>query len=138
MRCAEVSIDGECVGKIDAGLLVFLGLEPEDDFTLGQTLLERVLNYRVFADATGRMNNSLRDCSGGLLLISQFTLAADTRRGLRPSFSTAMMPAEAKVLFEHLFAHVDAIHSPVAGGRFGADMQVSLTNDGPVSFLLRS
>ncbi|EED32168.1 D-tyrosyl-tRNA(Tyr) deacylase [gamma proteobacterium NOR5-3] len=135
---ASVEIDGQITGSIDAGLLVFLGLEPGDTLALGEKLLERVLNYRVFSDDQGRMNHSLRDLSGGLLLISQFTLAADTSRGLRPGFSTAMPPAEAESLFQQLYAYVAAVHAPVAGGRFGADMQVSLINDGPVTFLLHA
>ena len=135
---ARVAIDGQLTGEIGPGLLVFLGLEPGDDAPAGRALLERVLKYRVFSDADGRMNLSLRDSGGGLLLISQFTLAADTARGLRPGFSTAMDPAQAEPLFEELFAYASSVHDPVAGGRFGADMQVSLTNDGPVTFLLRS
>lgn len=140
VRHAEVVVDGEPGpgGRIGAGLLVFLGLEPDDDRATGRRLLQRVLDYRVFADDTGRMNRSLRDSGGGLLLISQFTLAADTSRGLRPGFSTAMAPEPAGALFGELFADLQALHSPVAGGRFGADMQVSLCNDGPVTFLLRS
>ncbi|MFK7829679.1 MAG: D-aminoacyl-tRNA deacylase [Congregibacter sp.] len=137
VRDAQVRVDGDLIGEIDAGLLVFLGLEPEDNFAQGQILLERVLNYRIFADSDGRMNRSLRDAAGGLMLISQFTLAADTRRGLRPGFSTAMAPAEAEVLFARLFDFALSQHVPLAGGRFGADMQVSLTNDGPVTFLLQ-
>ncbi len=135
---ARVGIDGQLMGEIGAGLVVFLGLEPGDDIDVGQALIERILKYRVFADITGRMNLSLRDTGGGLLLISQFTLAADTRSGLRPGFSTAMAPAQAEPLFERLFAYATSAHPLVAGGRFGADMQVSLTNDGPVTFLLRS
>jgi D-tyrosyl-tRNA(Tyr) deacylase len=131
-----VSIGGERVGEIERGLVVFLGLEPGDTQAGGEALLERVLNYRVFADAQGRMNRSLRDVHGGLLLVSQFTLAADTRRGLRPGFSTAMPPVEAQPLFAGLCDFARAVHSPVATGRFGADMQVSLINDGPVTFLL--
>lgn len=133
---AAVEIDGEVVGSIDAGLVVFLGLEPRDTEPLGQKLLERVLNYRLFSDDQGRMNRSLREVSGGLLLISQFTLAADTSRGLRPGFSTAMPPAEAGPLFQQLYHYLQSVHAEVAGGRFGADMQVSLLNDGPVTFLL--
>ena len=138
VRWAEVAIAGEVVGRIESGLLIFLGLEPGDDRERGQRLLERVLDYRIFGDADGRMNRSLRDSGGGALLISQFTLAADTGRGLRPGFSTAMAPAEAEPLFAELYADFAARHAPVAGGRFGADMQVSLCNDGPVTFLLKS
>lgn len=137
-REASVHIDGELVGRIDAGLVVFLGLEPGDDEALGRALLERVMKYRVFSDAEGRMNRSLRDSGGDLLLVSQFTLAADTSRGLRPGFSTAMAPDAARTLFASLYAYACEVHAPVAGGRFGADMQVSLVNDGPVTFLLRS
>lgn len=135
---ARVTIDGETVGAIGAGLLVFLGLEPADTQAEGERLLERVLAYRVFPDDEGRMNRSLRDVNGGLLLISQFTLAADTSKGLRPGFSTAMVPTEAAPLFERLFATARSRHPVVAGGRFGADMQVFLCNDGPVTFLLGS
>jgi D-tyrosyl-tRNA(Tyr) deacylase len=135
---ARVQIAGEVTGAIGPGLLVFLALEPGDTRKAGEALLERVLQYRVFGDEQGRMNRSLRDTGGGLLLLSQFTLAADTSRGLRPGFSTAMPPAEAGLLFASLFDYAAARHTPVAGGRFGADMQVSLTNDGPVTFLLHS
>jgi D-tyrosyl-tRNA(Tyr) deacylase len=135
---ATVTVDGNVVGAIAAGLLVFIGLEPEDDFAIGEQLLERVLSYRVFADEQGRMNRSLRDTGGGLLLVSQFTLAADTRRGLRPGFSSALAPAKAEPLFAQLCELAVARHGEVATGRFGADMQVSLVNDGPVTFLLRS
>jgi D-tyrosyl-tRNA(Tyr) deacylase len=135
---AEVTVAGEEVGRIGPGLVVFLGLEPGDDRPGGRRLLERVLNYRVFADSEGRMNCSLRDSGGAILLISQFTLAADTTRGRRPGFSTAMPPAEAEPLFEALYADLQALHDSVAGGRFGADMQVSLLNDGPVTLLLES
>jgi D-tyrosyl-tRNA(Tyr) deacylase len=136
VRRASVEIDSQVAGSIDAGLLVFLGLEPGDTSFMGEKLLERVLNYRIFSDDQNRMNLSLRDVSGDLLLISQFTLAADTSRGLRPGFSTAMPPGEAEPLFQQLYDYVDGVYGPVAGGRFGADMQVSLINDGPVTFLL--
>ncbi|MEM1187077.1 MAG: D-aminoacyl-tRNA deacylase [Pseudomonadota bacterium] len=137
VRQASVSIEGEVSGAIGPGLLVFLGLEPGDTQAGGERLLERVTKYRVFPDDEGRMNRSLRDSGGGLLLVSQFTLAADTSRGLRPGFSTAMAPAEAEPLFEALYAFAARIHANVAGGRFGADMQVSLINDGPVTLLLK-
>lgn len=136
VRQASVTIDEQLVGGIDEGLLVFLGLEPGDSSETGEKLLERVLNYRVFADGQGRMNRSVRDVSGGVLLVSQFTLAADTARGLRPGFSTAMPPKEAEPLFRQLYGHLERVHTSVSGGRFGADMQVSLINDGPVTFLL--
>jgi D-tyrosyl-tRNA(Tyr) deacylase len=135
---ASVRIDGELRGAIDAGLLAFLGLEPGDDAARGEALIERMLNYRIFSDSEGRMNRSLRDVGGGLLLISQFTLAADTTRGLRPGFSTAMPPGDAEALFDALFTYASGVHALVAGGQFGADMKVSLVNDGPVTFLLES
>lgn len=135
---ARVEVEAAVTGHIGAGLVVFLGLEPGDTQAEGEKLLERVLAYRVFPDADGRMNRSLRDVGGGLLLISQFTLAADTTRGLRPGFSTAMAPAEAAQIFAALYEFAERVHPEVAGGRFGADMQVHLCNDGPVTFLLRS
>lgn len=138
VKSARVDADGQTLGEIGPGLLVFLGLEPTDDETTGVALLERVLRYRVFSDPSGRMNLSLRDTGGGLLLVSQFTLAADTSSGLRPGFSTAMTPRDAEPLFARLYERVRAMHDPVAGGRFAADMEVSLINDGPVTFLLRS
>lgn len=136
VRRASVTIDDRLVGSIDQGLLVFLGLEPGDCAETGEKLLERMLNYRVFSDDQGRMNRSVRDVSGAVLLVSQFTLAADTSRGLRPGFSTAMPPQEAEPLFTRLYGYLERAHSPVSGGSFGADMQVSLVNDGPVTFLL--
>ncbi|MEM8943240.1 MAG: D-aminoacyl-tRNA deacylase [Pseudomonadota bacterium] len=126
------------VGRIDKGLLVFLALEPDDSIELGEALIERVLDYRVFSDSSHRMNLSLRDVSGGLLLVSQFTLAATTSKGLRPGFSSAMPPADASILFAKLYEYAQQVHHDVRGGRFGADMQVSLTNDGPVTFLLEA
>jgi len=136
VREARVEVDGACVGKIGQGLLALVGVQPEDDAASVQRLLQRLLNYRVFSDADGKMNLSLRDVQGGLLLVSQFTLAADTRSGLRPSFSTAAPPAQGRELFELLLSEARAQHAPVASGRFGADMQVQLINDGPVTFLL--
>ena len=136
VREARVEVDGACVGEIGQGLLALVGVQPEDDAASVQRLLQRLLNYRVFSDADGKMNLSLRDVQGGLLLVSQFTLAADTRSGLRPSFSTAAPPAQGRELFELLLSEARAQHAPVASGRFGADMQVQLINDGPVTFLL--
>jgi D-tyrosyl-tRNA(Tyr) deacylase len=133
---ASVEIDGETVGSIDRGLLVLLGLDKGDDLATGERLLEKLLAYRVFPDEQGRMNRSVADVGGGVLLVSQFTLAADTRKGLRPSFSTALPPAEAEHLYSQLLQALRDRHRDVAAGRFGADMQVSLTNDGPVTFLL--
>ena len=136
VREARVEVDGACVGEIGQGLLALVGVQPADDAASVQRLLQRLLNYRVFSDADGKMNLSLRDEQGGLLLVSQFTLAADTRSGLRPSFSTAAPPAQGRELFELLLSEARAQHAPVASGRFGADMQVQLINDGPVTFLL--
>lgn len=124
------------VGAIDQGLLVLIGLEPDDDQAKAEKLLKRLLDYRVFNDPHGRMNLSLRDIDGGLLLVSQFTLAADTRKGLRPGFSTAAAPEQAAILFAYLLERAAVLHPMVASGRFGADMQVHLINDGPVTILL--
>ena len=135
---ASVNVAGECVGEIGAGLLVLLGLDRGDDRPGAVRMLERILAYRVFADSEGRMNRSVTDIQGGVLLVSQFTLSADTGRGLRPGFSGAMAPQEARVLYDFVLAELQRRHSPVATGLFGADMQVSLTNDGPVTFLLES
>jgi D-tyrosyl-tRNA(Tyr) deacylase len=134
---ARVTVDGEIVGEIDAGLLVLVGVERGDDEAQAERLLERLLSYRVFADAEGKMNLSLRDLGGGLLLVPQFTLAADTRKGMRPSFTPAAPPAEGERLFNVLTVLARQQHTRVATGRFGAHMQVSLINDGPVTFWLR-
>jgi D-tyrosyl-tRNA(Tyr) deacylase len=134
---AQVVIDGVTVGAIERGLLVLLGVEAGDGVPEADRLLERLLNYRVFNDEAGKMNLSLRDVSGGLLLVPQFTLAADTRKGLRPGFSTAAPPEQGRLLFEHVVMQAQRAHAPVATGRFGADMQVTLTNDGPVTFWLQ-
>ena len=134
---AEVAIDNEVVGKIDRGLLVLVGVERGDGQAQADRLLERLLGYRVFPDADDRMNLSLRDIEGGLLLVPQFTLAADTRKGTRPGFSTAAKPADGESLFEYFSQHAGQQHPRVETGVFGADMQVSLTNDGPVTFWLQ-
>ncbi len=133
---ASVTVEGAVVGTIEQGLLVLIGIQPEDTEAKGEQLLRRVLDYRVFADAEGRMNRSLRDVSGGLLLVSQFTLAADTTRGLRPSFTSAAAPDVARHLFDSLLRFANSVHAPVASGVFGADMKVALVNDGPVTFWL--
>jgi D-tyrosyl-tRNA(Tyr) deacylase len=136
VRAARVEVEGEIVGAIDQGLLALVGIEPQDDAQTLAKSLQRLLAYRVFGDAAGKMNLSLQDVNGGLLLVSQFTLAADTRSGLRPSFSTAAPPAQGLALFERLVELAREQHPQVATGRFGADMQVHLVNDGPVTFLL--
>lgn len=133
---AAVSVDGEVVGSIGPGLLALVGVQRGDGEAQSARLLQRVLDYRVFADEAGRMNRSLRDTGGGLLLVPQFTLAADTRSGNRPGFSTAAEPAAAEALFGRLAEAARAAHRPVACGRFGAHMAVSLVNDGPVTFWL--
>ena len=135
---ARVEVAGEIVGGIDQGLLVLLAVEPGDTQAQADKLLKKLLNYRVFSDPQGKMNLSLADTGGGLLLVSQFTLAADTQSGLRPSFSTAAPPALAEVLFDYVVAQAQRLHGQVATGRFGADMQVHLVNDGPVTFLLQT
>jgi D-tyrosyl-tRNA(Tyr) deacylase len=135
---AQVRADDRIVGAIERGILALIGVQREDSERSAQRLLERVLGYRIFPDADGRMNVSLRECGGGLLLVSQFTLAADTHKGMRPGFSTAAAPAEAERLFQHLVELARATHTPVATGQFGAQMQVSLVNEGPVTFWLTS
>ena len=133
---AEVVVAGETVGHVEQGLLAFIGVQRGDGDKQAARLLERLLDYRVFADADGRMNLSLREVNGGLLLVPQFTLAADTHKGTRPSFTPAAPPDTGRALFQQLLELARDAHAPVASGRFGADMQVSLTNDGPVTFWL--
>ena len=135
---ATVTVEGEVVGTIEAGLLALVGVEPGDGEAQIARMAERLLGYRVFADEAGRMNRSLADTGGGLLLVSQFTLAADTRSGMRPSFTTAAPPAEAEQGFNRLVDICRRTHAGrVETGRFGAHMVISLVNDGPVTFLLR-
>lgn len=134
---ARVAVGGATVGSIGAGLLVMVGVEREDEEAIADRLLERVLGYRVFADACGKMNLSLTDISGGLLLVPQFTLAAATRQGMRPSFTPAAPPAEGQRLYEYLLAQACTRHPLVSSGVFGADMQVTLTNNGPATFWLQ-
>lgn len=138
VRCARVEVAGEVVGAIDQGLLALVGVEPQDAPASVEKILHKLLNYRVFSDAAGKMNLSLSDIGGGLLLVSQFTLAADTKGGLRPSFSSAAPPALGAELFDLLVTQARGKHPQVATGQFGADMQVHLVNDGPVTFLLES
>jgi D-tyrosyl-tRNA(Tyr) deacylase len=133
---AEVKVAGESVGKIGPGILALIGMQKEDDEGIADKLLDRILAYRIFSDAEGKMNLSLSDTSGGLLLVSQFTLAAATDRGLRPSFSSAMPPQPAEKLYNYLLEQARLKHAEVASGQFAADMQVALENNGPVTFLL--
>jgi len=135
---ADVAVAGEVIAKIGPGLLVLIGVVRGDSDVEAERLARRVLSYRVFSDAAGKMNLSVRDVAGSVLLVPQFTLAADTDSGLRPSFSTAAAPDLGAALFERFATHVRASGVPFACGRFGADMQVSLTNDGPVTFWLET
>lgn len=135
---ASVAVDDVVVGAIDGGLLALVALEPGDSDVQIARMAQRLLGYRVFADEAGRMNRSLADTGGGLLLVSQFTLAADTRSGMRPSFTSAAQPAEAEQGFNRLVEICRQTHAGrVETGRFGAHMVISLVNDGPVTFLLR-
>lgn len=135
---ASVAVEGKIVGAIDEGLLVLLGIEKQDDKPQAEALLKKLLAYRMFADAQGKMNCSVKDVEGGVLIVSQFTLAADTRKGLRPSFSSAADPQTARKLYDYFVEQLRAQHEKVATGVFAADMQVSLVNDGPVTFMLSS
>ena len=135
---ASVAVDGRVVAGIGPGLLVLVGVRPEDGAVQAGRLLERLLDYRVFPDAAGRMNRSLRETGGGLLLVPQFTLAADTRKGTRAGFSTAAPPEQARALFGQLVAQAEVAWPRTGAGVFGADMQVELVNDGPVTFWLEA
>jgi D-tyrosyl-tRNA(Tyr) deacylase len=134
---ASVAVGGETVGEIGAGLLALLGVERGDGDAEAARLAERVLGYRVFADAEGKMNLSLSQTGGGLLVVPQFTLVADTNSGTRPSFSSGASPAEGERLYQKFVEEAKSRHAPVETGRFGAHMQVSLVNDGPVTFWLQ-
>jgi D-aminoacyl-tRNA deacylase len=135
---ARVEVANEEVGAIARGLLVLVGVQKGDDERKANRLLERLLGYRVFPDAEGRMNLSLQDIDGGLLLVPQFTLAADTRKGTRASFTSAALPEDGRRLFEYLTEHAAGAHPQVQSGIFGANMRVSLTNEGPVTFWLET
>jgi D-aminoacyl-tRNA deacylase len=134
---ARVVVAGQTIGAIGQGLLVLVCAEKGDTEASAQKLLEKILALRIFADDAGKMNRSVRDVVGGLLLVPQFTLAADTHGGNRPSFSAAADPSSGRHLFDFTVAAAQALHAPVATGQFGADMQVSLTNDGPVTIWMR-
>src|SRR5258705_1938079 len=135
---ADVQVDSQIVGAVERGTLDIIGVRRGDDTHAADGLLERVLPYRTSPDEQGRMNLPLRDIQGGLLLVPQFTLAADTQKGTRAGFSTAAEPEDARRLFAYLLERAQATHRPVAAGVFGANMQVSLVNDGPVTFWLES
>ncbi|MDB2360528.1 D-aminoacyl-tRNA deacylase [Porticoccaceae bacterium] len=136
---ASVAIENRPQGNIDQGILLLLGVEKNDDQDNADQLLKKILNYRIFNDELGKMNLSLNDIGGGLLVVSQFTLAADTKKGMRPSFSSAASPEPAEALYDYFLKQAQIeCQGRVASGEFGADMQVSLCNDGPVTFLLSS
>lgn len=134
---ASVCVDDSVLGGIDRGILALIGVQKDDTEDRAIRLLDRILGYRIFPDAAGRMNLDLKAVHGGLLLVPQFTLAADTGKGMRPSFSSAAPPETGKALFDYLVNIARRRHQPVACGHFGADMQVSLVNDGPVTFWLQ-
>lgn len=134
---ASVAVNGAVVGEINQGILLLLGVEKGDNQSKADKLLDKVLNYRIFTDPDGKMNLSAKDIGAGLLVVSQFTLAAETQKGLRPGFSSAAPPAEAEALYDCFVARLRQQHDPVATGIFSANMQVSLCNDGPVTFLLQ-
>ncbi|MDD5578418.1 MAG: D-aminoacyl-tRNA deacylase [Methylobacter sp.] len=135
---AKVTINNQDIGKIDTGIMALVAIEKDDTPNDAERLLERILNYRIFADDNDRMNLSLRDINGGLLLVPQFTLAADTQKANRPGFTSAAPPEKGRQLFEYLQHIAKTTYANVEFGRFGADMQVSLVNDGPVTFILRT
>ncbi len=135
---AAVRVDGRVVGAIDSGLLALVAVQPDDGEVQVARMCERLLGYRVFPDESGRMNRSLSDTGGGLLLVSQFTLAADTRKGMRPSFTTAASPEQGRFWFDRLVEICRMRHAKLEIGEFGAHMVVSLVNDGPVTFWLES
>jgi len=133
---ASVVVELNTIAEIETGLLVFIGVEKQDDEAQAAHLLERILNYRLFADKNQKMNLSLKDINGELLLVPQFTLVADTQKGLRPGFSKAATPQHGEVIYNYFVNRANEQFKNVATGQFGADMKVSLVNDGPVTFLL--
>ena len=132
---AKVEVNGKCIGQIDHGILLLLGVDKADDQAKADQLLHKVLHYRFFGDADGKMNNNVQQVAGSVLVVSQFTLVADTKKGLRPGFSSAAPPALGQQIYNYFVAQAQQ-KITVATGQFGADMQVSLTNDGPVTFML--
>jgi len=134
---ASVQVDGKCLGQIGRGIMVLVGVEKDDEPSHAERLAKRLLTYRVFADADDKMNLSVQDIEGEVLLVPQFTLAADTRKGARASFTSAAQPADGLRMFNQLIDHIKLQHKHVATGEFGADMQVALINDGPVTFWLQ-
>ncbi|HEA15069.1 MULTISPECIES: D-aminoacyl-tRNA deacylase [Pseudoalteromonas] len=136
VKHAKVTVDGQVIGQIEQGILLLLGVEKLDDNSAADKLLHKVTNYRIFSDENDKMNLSLKDIQGELLVVSQFTLAADTKKGMRPSFSSAATPVQANELYEYFVSQAKVAGLRVATGQFAADMQVSLCNDGPVTFNL--
>lgn len=136
VQFADVKVDGQAIARIEKGLLIFVGIEKHDDSAIVKKMTDKLIGYRVFADDDGKMNLSLRDVGGDILLVSQFTLAATTTKGLRPSFASAAPPEISLPLFNEMARHVEAVYKSPELGQFGADMQVSLCNDGPVTFSL--
>ena len=134
---AQVHINSTLYADIGTGLIALIGIEKDDDDKLAQKLLDKILAYRIFEDSDGKMNLDLKDIGGDLMLVSQFTLAAETHKGLRPGFSSAKSPVEAEVIYDKLEQAAREQHEFVRSGKFGADMQVSLENDGPVTFILK-
>lgn len=137
VKSARVDVGERCTGEIGPGLLLLLCAEPQDDTAVADRLIQKVLKLRIFSDADGKMNRSVQDIGGGLLIVSQFTLAADTSGGNRPSFTGAAPAAQGRALYEHAVAQARRHHGVVHTGEFGADMQVSLVNDGPVTIPMR-
>ena len=135
---SKVEVEGRVVGQINKGLLVFIGIEKKDDIISSDKMVKKILSYRVFSDSDDKMNLSVGDINGGLLIISQFTLAADTKNGTRAGFSTAMPPTEAENLYNYFLEKTKSMATVTESGIFGADMKVSLVNDGPVTFLLET
>ena len=131
-----VEVDDKIVGQIDSGLLVFVGIEKQDDLLNADKMIERIISYRVFSDSDGKMNLNLKDIGGSILIVSQFTLAADTKNGTRAGFSTAMPPIQAESIYDYIVEKIKALKIDTQCGIFGAEMKVSLVNDGPVTFLL--
>lgn len=131
-----VEVDDKIVGQIDSGLLVFVGIEKQDNLLNADKMIERIISYRVFSDSDGKMNLNLKDIGGSILIVSQFTLAADTKNGTRAGFSTAMPPIQAESIYDYIVEKIKALKIDTQCGIFGADMKVSLVNDGPVTFLL--
>lgn len=134
---ATVAVNGKTIGAIDNGLLALIGIEKTDNWEKAEKLAQKILSYRIFSDTNNKMNLNIQQTGGGLLLVSQFTLAANTSKGNRPGFDPAMPPAEAAIFFERFCTHLQTLHPQIATGQFGAHMQISLTNDGPVTFWLQ-